>query len=129
MYADPYVRIGAVLEELRRALLAVADNGIHSRHWTRRQAIDYLRGQMPIEEAAAAAGIDACIAEPARALSAVIGAQTFKSIRARAQALQGAQFDLKAFHAELLREGAMPLALLDAKMDRWARTKVYNPPQ
>jgi uncharacterized protein (DUF885 family) len=127
VYADPYARIGMVLEQLRHAVLAVADTGIHSKGWTRQQALEYVQGQMPIDAVNAAAGVDGCIAEPARALSAVIGGVSLRNIRQRAQAAMGASFDLKAFHAELLGQGAMPLELLEAKMDRWSRTKVYNP--
>jgi uncharacterized protein (DUF885 family) len=108
-------------------VLAVADTGMHSKGWSRQQALDYVQGQMPIDAGSAAAGVDACIAEPAQALSPEMGGQAFRNMRARAQAAQGAQFELKAFHAELLKEGAIPLELLEAKMDRWSKTKVYNP--
>ncbi|MFO1464997.1 MAG: DUF885 domain-containing protein [Steroidobacteraceae bacterium] len=127
LYADPYARIGATLEELRAALLAVADTGLQLRGWNRQQAIDYLREQMPIEPEVAAWDIDRCIAEPAAALAAPLGAARIRGWRARAQAARGVQFDLRAFHAMLLSEGSLPLDLLEPKVDRWLKTPVYNP--
>lgn len=126
---DPYQRVGALISELSRAARAVADSGLHAKGWSRQQTIDYLRAQLPLSEEEAALEVDRMLALPGRALAAEVAALKFKALRVRASSALGSRFDIKAFHSELLREGAMPLEVLDAKMDRWIKTKAYNPAQ
>ncbi len=126
---DPYQRVGALVSELRRAVRVVADSGLHAKGWSRQQTIDYLRAQLPISDSDAALEVDRMLAMPGRALAGEVAELKFKALRARASSALGSRFDIRAFHTELLRDGAMPLEVLDAKMDRWIKTKAYNPPQ
>ena len=126
---DPYQRLGALVSELRRAARLVADSGLHAKGWSRQQTIDYLRAQTPLSDNDAALEVDRMLAMPGRALAAEVAELNFKALRARASATLGSRFDIRAFHAELLKDGGMPLEVLDAKMDRWIKTKAYNPPQ
>jgi len=116
---DAEAKFESLLGELRCALGLVIDTGLHSKGWTRRQALDYLHAQMPIDDAAAAVAVDRDIALPGAALAGEIGALNMQALRERAQQAQGARFDIRAFHAELLRDGAMPLDILDAKIQLW----------
>lgn len=122
-FSEPDARLAAVLVELRDALLAVTDIGIHARGWSRQQAVDQLREHLPIDEATAALAVDRCIAQPAAALASSLGAARIRALRARAQAALGSQFDARAFHAQLLSAGAMPLDVLERHMDAWIRSQ------
>lgn len=122
-FADPDARVSAVLMELREALLAVVDVGIHARGWSRQQAIGYLGDHLPIDATAAALAVDRCIAQPAAVLASSLGAARIRALRTRAQARLGAQFDVRAFHAQILAGGAMPLDVLEESMDAWIRSQ------
>jgi len=124
-FADADSRVSAVLMELREALLAVADVGIHARGWSRQQAIGYLREHLPIDEPGAALAVDRCIAEPGSVLASSLGAARIRALRMRAQGKLGAQFDARAFHARILSEGAMPLDVLDESLDAWIRSQSH----
>jgi len=117
---DSEAKFESLLGELRCALGLVIDTGLHSKGWTRRQALDYLHAQMPIDDAAAEVAVDRDIALPGAALAGEIGALKIQALRARAQQSQGPRFDIRAFHAELLKDGAMPLDILDAKVQLWS---------
>ncbi len=127
--ADPYQRVGALFGELRRAARLVADTGLHAKGWSRRQGIDYLRAQLPISDGEASIEVDRMLALPGRALAGMVGELRFKALRVRAQTALGPRFDIREFHGALLNEGSLPLEVLDAKMDRWIKSKAYNPPQ
>ena len=121
LYTDPYMPIGALIDELRRALRVVVDTGIHAKGWTRQQAIDYLATQFPAGDGDAVAEVERCMALPGAGLAATVGALKFREIRGKAQAVLGSRFDVRAFHSELIHDGAMPLDLLESKMNRWIR--------
>jgi uncharacterized protein (DUF885 family) len=87
--------------------------------WTREQAVDYLRAQLGLDDAAAAAMTDRFLAFPAAALACKMGEQAIQALRARAQQTLGERFDIREFHAEILKDGAMPLDLLREKMQLW----------
>jgi uncharacterized protein (DUF885 family) len=122
LHRDPEEKFESLLGELRCALGLVIDTGLHSKGWTRQQALDYLHAQMPIDDAAAAVAVDRDIALPGAALAGEIGDLKIQALRARAQQTEGARFDIRAFHAELLKDGAMPLDILEAKIRLWIDT-------
>jgi uncharacterized protein (DUF885 family) len=119
LYADPYDRMGQKTYEMWRAVRLVVDTGMHAQGWTRQQAIDYFRANAPKSDLDITNEIDRYIATPGQALAYKIGQMKFSELRARAQARLGERFDLRAFHDELLGAGALPLAVLEKRMDAW----------
>ena len=119
LYTDPYDRIGALSDEMWCAVRLVVDTGLHAKGWSRKQAIDYLLANAAIGEADASAAVDRYIAHPGQALTYTIGELKFKELKARAERELGARFDVRAFHHEVLGDGALPLDALDAKVGRW----------
>jgi uncharacterized protein (DUF885 family) len=113
----------AALIERRCVVGAVIDTGIHAKGWTRAQALDYLRAHLTIEELDAQSLIDWYAANPADALACMMGEREFLALRARAQQALGGRFDLRQFHSEILRSGAMPLDILEARMRTWMDAK------
>ena len=123
IYQNRRDRLGMLNDELFRAGRLVVDVGIHEKAWTREQAIDYLRRIIGLSGAAAEREAERYMAWPGQALSYKIGHLKLLELRRRAeQSLKGA-FDVRAFHDELLKDGAMPLTILEAKMDRWLALK------
>lgn len=116
---EPAARFAALLDELAHASIAAVDSGLHANGWTRAAAIDYLHAQLPIEDETAVVAVDRALAEPARALSAEIGAMRIRELRRRAEEKLGSRFDLPAFHATILEAGALPLDLLEQRVQRW----------
>ncbi|MEW6703750.1 MAG: DUF885 family protein [Pseudomonadota bacterium] len=112
--SNPMGRIGYLQSMLFRAARLVVDTGLHARRWTRQQAIDYLVQSVGETASRATAEVDRYCVMPAQALSYKIGHLRWQALRAAAQQRLGAGFDLKRFHRETLRRGAMPLAMLDA---------------
>jgi uncharacterized protein (DUF885 family) len=122
LYHDPQAKFGSLLAQLHCALGLVVDTGLHAKGWTRQQAIEYLQAQAPIDEAAAVRAVDRAIALPAEALACTVGFLKIQELRALAQQTQGPGFDLRAFHAQVIKDGAMPLDVLEAKIKSWLRT-------
>jgi uncharacterized protein (DUF885 family) len=119
LYSDPLQEFGRLNSELFRAVRLVVDVGLHQKGWTRQQAVDYMMQNTLMSESGAMLEIDRYIAWPAQALSYKIGQLKISAIRSKAEKSLGAKFDIRAFHDELLKDGAMPLDLLEAKMDAW----------
>jgi uncharacterized protein (DUF885 family) len=119
LYADPYDRMGQKTYEMWRAVRLVVDTGMHAQGWTRQQAIDYFKANAPKSDLDITNEIDRYIATPGQALGYKIGQMKFSELRARAQARLGERFDLRAFHDELLGAGALPLTVLEKRMDDW----------
>ena len=119
LYTDPYSAFGALSAEMLRAVRLVVDTGIHSKGWTREQAIDYLRAHTALGEADIAAEVDRYIAWPGQALAYKVGQLEILRLRQRAQQKLGPRFDVRAFHTQVLESGSLPLAVLQAKIDRW----------
>ncbi len=119
MYASDADKYRALKLQMRCAVALVVDTGLHSQGWTRARALDYLRTQASIGEDEAQALIDEYAAMPGDALSCAMGAWKIQALRARAQQLLGARFDMPEFHAQILKDGAMPLNLLEAKVNTW----------
>jgi uncharacterized protein (DUF885 family) len=119
LYGDTYAKFSSLRDELACAAALAVDTGIHGLGWSREQALDYWRTQVPMSEEAANESIDRIIALPAEALDCGMGIRVFRSLRAHAQQVLGARFDLRDFHAELIDDGAMPLDLLESAANLW----------
>ena len=120
LYADPYQKIGALGDEIHRAIRLVVDVGMHSKNMTREEAIKYMMDNEPISEQGATAEIERYMAIPGQALAYKTGALKLRELRDRYAKQLGSKFDLRAFHDEVLAGGSMPLAVLERKMDAWA---------
>ena len=118
-YKDPYQHFGALMNEMLRACRLVVDTGIHSMGWSRKEAIDYLAGNSGVHPDYAAAEIDRYIVLPGQALGYKIGELDIKRLRAKAKAELGDRFDVRRFHNAVLDDGALPLTILDARIDDW----------
>jgi uncharacterized protein (DUF885 family) len=112
--------MGALGGETHRAIRLVVDTGLHTGKLTREEAIDFMLANESISREHATSEIERYMAVPAQALSYKIGALKIRELRARYEERLGSAFSLADFHDELLRDGAMPLASLEAKMDAWA---------
>lgn len=122
VYADPYAHIGYLHASLVRAARVVADTGLHSQGWSSRQAAQYLEKTAMMAPADAEAEVERMMAQPGQALSNVLGQARIVALRDRARAQQGAAFDLRRFHAEILKDGSLPLDVLEHKIDRWLQS-------
>jgi uncharacterized protein (DUF885 family) len=120
LYTDPYQYMGALGDEMHRAIRLVVDAGMHSKNMTREEAIKFMMDNEPLNEEGTIAEIERYMAIPAQALSYKIGALKIKEIRERLTKQLGAKFKLSDFHDELLKDGNMPLEVLEKKMDQWA---------
>lgn len=120
LYTDPYQYMGALGDEMHRAIRLVVDTGIHTKHMTREQAIQYMMDNEPIAEQGAVAEIERYMAIPGQALSYKIGALKIRELRAKYEKQLGEKFSLAAFHDEFLKDGCMPLDVLERKMNTWA---------
>jgi uncharacterized protein (DUF885 family) len=120
LYNDPYQRLGALGDEMHRALRLVVDVGLHLKGMSHDQAIDYLMANEPIAEPAATAEVERYLAMPGQALTYKVGALKLRELRTRYEKQLGKRFNLKAFHDEILAGGSMPLAILERHLDAWA---------
>jgi uncharacterized protein (DUF885 family) len=124
VYKDPYQRFGYLDSELFRAVRLVIDTGIHAKGWTRDQAIQYMLDNTSRGRSNTIAEVERYIAGPGQALAYKIGQLKIRELKARAQKALGSRFDIRAFHEQVLMSGALPLDVLEAKIDRWiAETK------
>lgn len=123
MYTDPYQRFGNLSDEMLRAMRLVVDTGIHAKGWTRDQAIDYMLTHSGESRTDATAEVERYIAWPGQALGYKIGQLTIARLRDQAKAALGPKFDIRAFHAEVLNTGALPLPVLEEKIKRWIAAK------
>jgi uncharacterized protein (DUF885 family) len=119
LYRDMESKFTALTAELDCAAGLVIDTGLHSQGWTRQQAIEYLQSKSPLDEAVARETVDRAIALPGEALACSMGARKMQALRSRAAQMQGAAFDIRAFHFQILEGGAMPLDILESKINRW----------
>ncbi|HYW14907.1 MAG TPA: DUF885 domain-containing protein [Allosphingosinicella sp.] len=116
---DPYQRFGGLNDEMLRAMRLVVDTGIHSKGWSREQGIDYMLANSGMSRTEVVAEVERYIAIPGQALAYKIGALTIQRLRAKAEAALGARFDPRAFHAQVLMTGSLPMAVLEKKIDDW----------
>jgi uncharacterized protein (DUF885 family) len=123
VYQDPVARFGALDAELWRAIRLVTDTGIHFKGWSRQQTIDYMLANSPSEMTRAVSEAERFAAIPGQALAYKIGQLKIVELRKRAEKALGAKFSVKEFHDEVLKDGAIPLDVLDAKINRWIASK------
>ncbi|MEB0260437.1 MULTISPECIES: DUF885 domain-containing protein [unclassified Mucilaginibacter] len=121
LYTDPYQHMGALGDEMHRAIRLVVDVAIHTKGMTREQAVKYSMDNEAISEPAAIAEIERYMGAPAQALGYKTGALKILELRKRYQKQLGAKFNLAEFHNQVLKDGAMPLSVLETKMDAWAK--------
>ncbi|MBW8366781.1 MAG: DUF885 domain-containing protein [Arenimonas sp.] len=128
LYDDPYDRMGQQAYDMWRAVRLVVDTGLHSKGWSRQQAIDYFAANAPKAELDIANEIDRYISTPGQALAYKIGQLKLSELRARAQTRLGDRFDVRAFHDALLSDGALPLSVLEQRMDAWMVAEAAKTP-
>jgi uncharacterized protein (DUF885 family) len=119
-YTDPYQHMGALGDEIHRAIRLVVDVAMHTGKMTREEAIKYFMENEAISEEGATAEVERYMAIPAQALSYKIGALKIKELREKYKNKSGDSFSLSDFHDELLRDGCMPLDVMEKKMDEWS---------
>ena len=118
-YADPYSDFGRLAMELWRACRLVVDTGLHAKQWSREKAIDYLVENTPNAKYDAVKAIERYIAMPGQATAYMIGKLKIMELRDKARNALGEDFDIRSFHDEVLKDGPVPLSLLEAKIDTW----------
>ncbi len=119
METDPYERFGGLNDEMLRAMRLVVDTGIHSMGWTRDKAIEYMTTHSAMGKADVTAEVERYIAIPGQALAYKVGQLTILKEKAKAKAALGAKFDPRAFHAQVLDTGALPMTVFEKKIDDW----------
>jgi uncharacterized protein (DUF885 family) len=120
---DPYRRFGGLAGELIRAMRLVVDTGIHAKGWSRDQAINYMLENSGLGREEAESAVDRYVATPAQALAYKVGEQTILELKARAQQRLKAQFDAREFHEQVLATGAIPLSVLQEKINLWLTSR------
>ena len=118
-FDDPWNRYGTLQDEQLRAMRLVVDTGLHSKGWTRDQAIDFMLANSGMTRTEVVAEVERYIAIPSQALAYKTGALKIQELRRKAEGALGDRFDIKAFHAQVLGTGALPLPVLEKKIDDW----------
>jgi uncharacterized protein (DUF885 family) len=119
MYEDPYQYFGKLEGELWRAIRLVVDTGLHAKGWTRQQVLDYMDANSAAGEARRVSEAERYMAIPGQALAYKIGELKLQELRQRAERELGPKFDLRKFHTVVLVNGALPLHVVEAEVDRW----------
>ena len=123
LYKDPYQRFGHLDDEMLRAMRLVVDSGLHAKGWTREQAIKYMLDNSSMGETDATAEVERYIAIPSQALAYKVGALTIQRLKKKSMDALGAKFDPREFHAQILMTGALPMTVLEKKIDAWIASK------
>jgi len=118
-FDDPWNRYGTLQDEQLRAMRLVVDTGIHAKGWSREQAIDFMLENSGMTRTEVVAEVERYIAIPSQALGYKVGALKIQELRQQAEDALGKNFDIKAFHAQVLGTGALPLPILEQKIERW----------
>ena len=118
-YQDPYSDYGRLEADMWRAIRLVVDTGVHSEHWTRQQMVDYFHEHTNMDETTVQTEVDRYIAWPGQALAYKIGQMKILQLRARAEKALGAKYDIKAFDDEIVDAGALPLDVLETRVNAW----------
>ena len=118
-YQDPYNDFGRLNDEMLRAIRLVVDTGLHSKKWTRQQVVDYFHEHSAQDEVDIQSETDRYIVWPGQALGYKIGQLTIQRLREKARAALGDRFDIRGFHDEVLGAGALPMNVLEDRIDRW----------
>lgn len=123
LYTNPYQHMGALGDEMHRAIRLVVDIAIHSKGMTREQAIAYMMQNEPISEESATAETERYMAVPGQALSYKIGALKIQELRDKYSKQLNTKFNIAAFHKQLLGSGSLPLSVLEDKLNKWAKSQ------
>jgi uncharacterized protein (DUF885 family) len=123
LYTDPYQYLGMLGGEMHRAIRLVVDVGMHSKGWTREQAIQFSKDHEALPEQGITAEIERYMAIPGQALSYKIGQLKISQLRSRAEQQLGNKFDIAEFHDQVLNSGTLPLKVLEKKIERWIASK------
>ena len=118
-YQDPYSEYGRLMSEMWRAIRLVVDTGLHAKGWTEQQAVDYFRANSSVPDAAIKSEVQRYIVTPGQATAYKVGMIRIQQLRRKAEAELGPKFDIKGFHDAVLGGGAMPMDLLERRVDRW----------
>ena len=118
-YQDPYSDYGRIEADIWRAIRLVVDTGVHSEHWTRQQMVDYFHDHSNIDETTVQTEVDRYIAWPGQALAYKMGQMKILELRAKAEKALGAKYDIKAFDDEIVDAGALPLDVLETRVNAW----------
>jgi len=121
-YADPYSNFGRLSMELWRAIRLVVDTGLHDKRWTREEAIQYILDNSPTEQADAAKAIERYIVMPGQATAYKVGMLKILELRQKAMDALGTNFDIRDFHDVVLKNGAVPLDVLENLVDDYIAT-------
>jgi len=122
-YQNPYSDYGRLQDEMLRAIRLVVDSGLHYKKWTRDQVIEYFHQHSNQDEIEIQNETDRYIAWPGQAVSYKVGQLKILELRERAKAKLGTQFDIKEFHDQILDAGALPLTVLELRIDNWIASK------
>jgi uncharacterized protein (DUF885 family) len=123
LFTDPYQWFGRLNDEQLRAMRLVVDTGLHSKGWSRERAIQYMLDNSTLAETDVVSEVERYIAWPGQALGYKVGDLHIQGLRRRAEQELGEKFDIRDFHREVLGDGAVPLSVLDAKIDRWIASR------
>lgn len=123
VYTDPLMYFGALEYELWRSIRLVVDTGLHAKGWSRQDVLDYMYANSPVRPTRAASEAERFMAIPGQALAYKIGELKIRELRTRAESELGERFDVRDFHREVLKDGALPLAVLEAKIERWIEAR------
>ncbi len=123
-YEDPYADFGRLAMELWRAARLVVDTGLHYKRWSREEAIQYLVDNTPNSEYDSAKAIERYAAMPGQATAYMIGKLKILELREAARETLGEDFDIRGFHDEILKDGPVPLSILEEKIDRWVASQL-----
>jgi uncharacterized protein (DUF885 family) len=129
LYQDPYSDYGRLENEVWRAIRLVVDTGVHSQGWTREQMVQYFRDHSNIDEPSIQSEVDRYIAWPSQALAYKIGQLKILELRDRAKKALGDKFDIRAFHDQVIDSGALPLDVLDQRIDAWTSSSTASQKQ
>ena len=124
MYEDLYQLYGALIFEMWRACRLVVDTGIHAKKWTREEAVAYMKKYTANSDLDIKSEVDRYIAWPGQALAYKTGEMKIKELRKKSEETLGSKFDIKEFHDTVLKNGALPLPLLEVEINRWIQTKL-----
>ncbi|MEX1994691.1 MAG: DUF885 domain-containing protein [Steroidobacteraceae bacterium] len=123
LFTDPMQWYGRLSDEMLRAMRLVVDTGLHAQGWSRERAIRYIRDNSSLADTEIEAEVERYIVWPGQALGYKIGDLRIQAMRRKAEAALGSRFDVRGFHAAMLMDGALPLGVLEAKIDRWIESR------
>jgi uncharacterized protein (DUF885 family) len=125
-YQTPYTNFGRLSYEMWRACRLVVDTGLHSKGWTRQQAIDYMAQNSGLSLNNVTAEVDRYISWPGQALAYKTGELKIRELRSRAELILGKKFDIRTFHDKVLENGALPLSVLEEIINAWIKSEAKS---